>query len=113
MLEVLEHSDRSLAESAYCPPAPKPQPRPLKPFALIRTLKRNPLECWAAQHFEQPIVAGGLPVGHVLLVHEPNAIRRVLLDNSPNYPNDPLHRPRLPPASNDTLLTPQRDQSHL
>jgi len=25
MLEVLEHSDRSLAETAYCPPAPKPQ----------------------------------------------------------------------------------------
>jgi hypothetical protein len=30
MLEVLEHGDRSLAESAYCPLAPKPQPRPLK-----------------------------------------------------------------------------------
>src|SRR5260370_35626882 len=46
MLEVLKHSDRSLAERAYCPPAPKPQPHPLKPIALIRTLKRNPLECW-------------------------------------------------------------------
>src|SRR5258705_10204605 len=92
ILEVLEHSDRSLAESAYCPPAPKPQPRPLKPIALIRTLKRNPLECWAAQHFEQPIVAGGLPVGHVLLVHEPNAIRRVLLDNAANYRKDRLQR---------------------
>ena len=92
MLEVLEHSDRSLAESAYCPPAPEPQPRPLKPIALIRTLKRNPLECWAAQHFEQPIVAGGLPVGHVLLVHEPNAIRRVLLDNAVNYRKDRLQR---------------------
>jgi hypothetical protein len=42
------------------------------------------LECWAAQHFEQAIVAGGLPVGHVLLVHEPAAIRRVLLDNAAN-----------------------------
>jgi hypothetical protein len=30
MLEVLEHGDRSLAESAYCPLAPKPRPRPLK-----------------------------------------------------------------------------------
>jgi hypothetical protein len=88
MLEVLEHSDRSFAECAYRPPAPRPQPRPLKPIALIRTLKRNPLECWAAQHFEQPIVAGGLPVGHALLVHEPNAIRRVLLDNAANYRKD-------------------------
>src|SRR5258707_15673091 len=85
MLEALKHRDRSLAERAYCPPAPTPQPRPLKPIALIRTLKRNPLECWAAQHFEQPIVAGGLPVGNTLLVHEPNAIRRVLLDNAADY----------------------------
>ena len=47
--------------SDYYPPAPKPQARPLKPIALIHTLKRNPLECWAAQHFEMPIVAGGSP----------------------------------------------------
>jgi hypothetical protein len=78
MLEAIEHSDRSGAECAYCPPAPKPQPRPLKPIALLRTLKRNPLEYCAAQHFERPVVAGGMPVGHVLLVHEPNAILRIL-----------------------------------
>src|SRR6185437_7848519 len=29
-------------------------------------LQRNPLECWAVPHFQQPIVAGGLPIGHVL-----------------------------------------------
>jgi hypothetical protein len=77
MLEVLEHSDRSLAESAYCPPAPKPQPCPLKPIALIRTLKRNPLDA-GPRSTSSNRVAGGLPVGHVLLVHEPNAIGRVL-----------------------------------
>ena len=74
MLQAPEHSERPTPESAYCPPAPTPQARPLKPLALIRTLKRNPLECWAAVHFEQPIVSGGLPIGHVLLVHEPRAI---------------------------------------
>jgi cytochrome P450 len=113
MLEVLEHSDRSLAETAYCPPAPKPQPRPLKPIALIRTLKRNPLECWAAQHFEQPIVAGGLPVGHVLLIHEPNAIRRVLLDNAANYRKDRLQRRVLSAGLNDGLLSAEGEQWRL
>src|SRR5258707_3277401 len=92
MLEVLQRHDRSVAQSPYCPPEPEPQPRPLKPIALIRTLKRNPLECWATEHFEQPIVAGGLPVGHALLVHELNAIRRVLLDNAANYRKDRLQR---------------------
>jgi hypothetical protein len=44
------------------------------------------------EHFEQPIVAGGLPVGHALLVHGPNAIRRVVLDNAANYRKDCLQR---------------------
>ena len=85
MLKFIEHGDRSPVQGAYCPPAPKPQPRPLRPIALLHTLKRNPLECWAAQHFERPIVAGGLPIGHVLMVHEPRAIRRVLLDNAAKW----------------------------
>jgi cytochrome P450 len=113
MLEVLQHRDRSLAQSAYCPPAPEPQPRPLKPIALIRTLKRNPLECWAAQHFEQPIVAGGLPVGHTLLVHEPNAIRRVLLDNAANYRKDRLQRRVLSAGLNEGLLSAEGEQWRL
>jgi hypothetical protein len=91
MLAVVEPSDRS-SEGAYCPPAPKPQPHPLGPVGLIRALRRNPLECWATQHFERPIVAGGLPIGHVLLVHEPHAIRHILLDNAANYRKDRLQR---------------------
>jgi hypothetical protein len=60
------------------------------PIALLRTLKRNPLECWAMQHFEQSIVAGGVPIGRALLVHEPGAIRHVLLENAANYRKDRL-----------------------
>src|ERR1700724_204043 len=110
MLEARRPSGRSLAERPYCPPAPKPQPRPLKPIALLRTLKRNPLECWATPHFEQPIVAGGLPVGHVLLVHEPSAIRRVLLDNAANYRKDRLQRRVLSAGLNEGLLSAEGEQ---
>jgi cytochrome P450 len=110
MLEAPEPSDRPPPGSAYCPPAPKPQARPLKPLALIRTLKRNPLECWAAAHFEQPIVSGGLPIGHVLLVHAPGAIRRVLLDNAANYRKDRLQRRVLSAGLNDGLLSAEGEQ---
>src|SRR5437764_14985308 len=65
----------------YRPPAPRPRAKRLGPFALISALKRNPLECWTQEHFERPIVSGGLPIGHVVVVNEPAAIRRVLLDN--------------------------------
>jgi len=110
MLQAPENVDRPAAESPYCPPAPKPQARPLQPLALLRTLKRNPLECWAAPHFEQPIVAGGLPIGHVLLVHEPGAIRRVLLDNAANYRKDRLQRRVLSAGLSDGLLSAEGEQ---
>ena len=113
MLEAPEQSDQPTPEAAYCPPAPKPQPHPLKPLALLRTLKRNPLECWAAAHFERPIVVGGLPIGHVLLVHEPGAIRRVLLDNAANYRKDRLQRRVLSAGLNDGLLSAEGEQWRL
>ena len=108
-----ECSEPTPLEEGYFPPAPKPQALPLKPIALIRTLKRNPLECWAARHFEQPIVAGGLPIGHVLLVHEPIAIRRVLLDNSANYRKDHLQRRVLSAGLNEGLLSAEGEQWRL
>jgi cytochrome P450 len=113
MLEVVEYSDHLSIEPAYFPPAPKPQARPLGPIALIRTLRRNPLECWATQHFEQPIVAGGLPIGHVLLVHEPGAIRHVLLDNAANYRKDRLQRRVLSAGLSDGLLSAEGEQWRL
>jgi cytochrome P450 len=113
MLKVIEQTADFAGEARYCPPAPRPQPRPLGPIALIRTLKRNPLECWAIQHFEQPIVAGGLPIGHVLLVHEPGAIRRVLLDNAANYRKDRLQRRVLSAGLSDGLLSAEGEQWRL
>jgi cytochrome P450 len=113
MIDVPDQSDPSTEECAYCPPAPKPQARPLPPLALLRTLKRNPLECWAATHFERPIVSGGLPIGHVLLVHEPAAIRRVLLDNAANYRKDHLQRRVLSAGLGDGLLSAEGEQWRL
>ena len=101
---------RTRAGQAYTPPAPSPQARPLGPIALLRTLKRNPLECWARQHFEQSIVSGGLPIGHVLLVHEPRSIRHVLLDNAANYRKDRFQRRVLSAGLNDGLLSAEGEQ---
>ena len=96
--------------SLYRPPAPTPQPKTLGAFRLISTLKRNPLECWAREHFEKPIVAGGLPFKHVLLVHEPASIRRVLLDNASNYQKDSIQRRVLSAGLGDGLLSAENEQ---
>jgi cytochrome P450 len=85
----------------------------LKPIALLRTLKRNPLECWAAEHFERPIVSGGLPIGHALMVHEPGAIRHVLLDNAANYRKDRLQRRVLSAGLSEGLLSAEGEQWRL
>ena len=95
---------------AYRPPAPVPQPKQLGVLRLISTLKRNPLECWAQEHFEKPVVAGGLPLTHVLLVHEPNAIRHVLLDNAGNYQKDTIQRRVLSAGLGDGLLSAENER---
>ena len=64
------------------PPAPEPRERPLGVVSLLRALATNPLEAWTAAHFELPVVSGGLPFARVVVVSEPSAIRRVLLENA-------------------------------
>jgi cytochrome P450 len=91
--------------SLYFPPAPEPRTRALGPLSLLAALRRNPLECWTKQHFEQPVVEGGLPFGRVLLVNEPSAVRKVLLENASNYRKDRLQRRVLSAGMKDGLLS--------
>jgi cytochrome P450 len=101
---------QTASASRYSPPAPVPQPKPLGFLRLLSTLKRNPLECWAREHFEKPIVVGGLPFKHVLLVHEPRAIRHVLLDNAANYQKDSIQRRVLSAGLGDGLLSAENER---
>lgn len=93
----------------YRPPAPVPRARRLGVLRLIPVLKRNPLECWATEHFEKPLLAGGLPIGQVVLVNDPDAIRRVLLENAPNYRKDRFQRRVLSAGLGEGLLSAEDD----
>jgi cytochrome P450 len=96
--------------SCYLPPAPTPQPKPLGTLRLIAALRRNPLECWASDHFNKPVVVGGLPFVHVLLVNEPRAIQHVLLENAANYRKDSFQRRVLSAGLGDGLLSAEGEQ---
>ena len=98
------------AKEPFRPPAPVPNSSTLGLFRLLATLKRNPLECWSAEHFSEPIATVRLPIGQVLLVHEPTAIRRVLLDNATNYRKDPMQRRVLSAGLGDGLLSVEGEQ---
>lgn len=71
--------------TGFRPPTPSPHPKPLGVIALLKALRRNPIECWTKAHFEQPIVLGGFPFGRVALVSDPAAIRKVLVENPHDY----------------------------
>jgi len=99
-----------LPASTFRPPAPAPQPKPLGAIRLITALWRNPLECWAQDHFDKPVVVGGLPFAHVVLVSEPRAIEHVLLDNAANYQKDALQRRVLSAGLGHGLLSAEGEQ---
>jgi cytochrome P450 len=88
MLQVCE------AEVAgpYLPPAPNPPETRLPLLQLLAKLRQNPLECWSAEFFREPIARVRLPFTEAVLVHDPSAIKHVLVDNAANYRKDPIQR---------------------
>jgi len=99
-----------LETELFRPPAPVPNSRTLGLLGLLATLKRNPLECWSEEHFTKPIATVRLPIGQVLLVHQPSAIRHILLDNAGNYRKDPMQRRVLSAGLGDGLLSAEGEQ---
>jgi cytochrome P450 len=95
---------------AFTPPAPIPHSAPLRPFALLKALWRNPLEAWAEPHFNEPIVTANLVLRQVALVNDPGAVRRILLDNAANYGREPIQRRIMSSALRNGLLMADDDQ---
>ena len=92
------------------PPAPEPLSSPLGLIGLVRALKKNPIECWAREHFEEPVVTATRALGHVVLINDPDAIRRVLLDNAANYRKDAFQRRVCSAGLADGLLSAEGEQ---
>jgi cytochrome P450 len=89
----------------FRPPAPRPPEGRLGLIRLLSKLKTNPLECWSAEFFRVPIARVKLPFTEAFLVHDPLAIKRVLLDNAGNYRKDPIQRRILATGLADGLLS--------
>jgi len=77
---------------------------------LLRALWHNPLATWTEDHFEEPIVAGGLATARAVVISEPAAIRRVLLENAGNYRKDALALRILSAGLTNGLLTAKGEQ---
>jgi cytochrome P450 len=92
------------------PPAPVPRVGPVSSMELLWYLVVNPLELWTTDHFERPVVLSEGLLGPLCVASDPEAIRRVLVDNQENYRKDALQRRILAPGLGDGLLTAEGDQ---
>jgi len=75
-----------------------------RPFEFAKALWRNPIEAWTAKHFEEPIVITRLPFAKVVVVNDPAAIRRILVDNTDNYRKDRFQKRMLAVLSGGLIL---------
>jgi cytochrome P450 len=98
----------SIAEIAepdfFRPPAPLPRGEHARPLEIARALWRNPIEAWTQKHFEQPVVATRLPFANILVVNDPAALRRVLVENADNYGKDRFQKRMLAVLSGGLIL---------
>jgi cytochrome P450 len=68
-------------------------PPPLKAASFFKTLrasKGNAFEIVPLEAFEQPVYLSKTILGKVLMVNDPEGVRRILLDNVANYPKNDL-----------------------
>jgi len=79
-------------------------------LALLKALRDNPIECWTKAHFEERIVVGGFPFGRVVLVSDPAAIRKVLVENSADYRKSALERRILSARLRNGLVAVEGEQ---
>jgi len=91
------------------PSAPLPLTGRLGPLRYYRALRTNPIKSWRQEAYEAPILADRGPLGDIIVVNAPDAIRRVFLDNVGNYPKDRLQLEKLEPGLGRGLLTAQAE----
>ena len=77
---------------------------------LLASILSNPVDMWGAEHFEERIVVNATVFGHRIVVSDPDAIKRVLVDNAENYAHDDLQRRILLRTTGRSLFSAEGDQ---
>lgn len=95
------------------PPKPPVPARDLPPRAFLRAARTNALGMWPQAAYEEPVRKGGFFGRTSLLLNDPAAIHRVLVDNPGNYRRSPASiRILRPLTGNGLLLSEGEDWRH-
>ncbi len=73
------------ATEPLIPPAARLAARPLKGLELIAAMRTSMLSIWGARAYESPVIASRLYGRDRVLVNDPAAVRRVLIENASAY----------------------------
>src|SRR5580700_8085163 len=99
----------AIAVSSLELPAPVPPANPLPVLQYLSTLRDNTIATFSQQAYEQDVVQRKVLGNHLFIVSEPNAIKRVLLDNGANYHKTEMTRRILEPGLGKGLITLEGD----
>jgi len=86
-------------------PAPQPPERQLNLLALVRTARDNTIAVFHRDAYEQAFLDRSMLWAHAYIINDPEAVKRVLLDNAENYIKTRLARRLLEPGLGQGLLT--------
>ncbi len=102
----------SLSDAATAPVlvGPVPPEKQLSFLKFLRTAKENVIAAVPRFVYERPITLGKVGFGRVLVVCDPAAVKRVLLDNVANYPKAPMERRALGATLGEGLLVSDGDK---
>ena len=91
----------------YAPPVPPVPVRPLSLPAFLRALQTNALGIWSEGAYEQEVVERSILGRRSILLNQPDAIHRVLVENHENYRRSPASVRVLRPITGNGLLLAQ------
>src|SRR6266436_8082423 len=73
------------APSLFVPPRPAAPASELGLYRFLIAVRTNALQIWSKSAYEQDVVVGSALGRTRLLINAPDAIHRVLVDNTANY----------------------------
>jgi cytochrome P450 len=93
-----------VAPALLVPPKPPVPARDLPLRAFLRAARTNALEMWSEAAYEEPVRVSGFFGRASLLLNDPAAIHRVLVENPGNYRRSPASVRILRPLTGNGLL---------
>ncbi|MBV8456523.1 MAG: cytochrome P450 [Acetobacteraceae bacterium] len=99
--------------TAYIPPVPSVPLRPLSLPAFLRAVRTNALGIWPEAAYEQEAMEQSILGRRTILLNQPDAIHRVLVENHENYRRSPASIRILRPITGNGLLLAQGEDWRL